>query len=135
MPNASLSVVILGQALVQVHQLREMGDILLGEDVSLRTHSSFCPHMIAVAQDINIASLNTGLLSSLWHYVFVARLAPLTLGGSDSRVSSRASGMDKQPRCVVSHAALRASTGARRRPEGYAVHSAKVSVASRPRLC
>lgn len=118
MPETSLSLVILGQALVQVHQLREMGDTLLREDVPLRTHSSFCPHMIAVAQDINIASLNTGLLSSLWHYVFVARLAPLTLGGSDSRVSSRASGMDKQPRCVVSHAALRASTCANGSSEG-----------------
>lgn len=78
-PDTSLSVVILAQTLVQVHQLREMGDTLLGEDVPLRTHGSFFRHMMSLARDINISTLNTGFLSSLWHYVFVARLAPLTL--------------------------------------------------------
>lgn len=77
--DTSLPIVLLSQALVQVHQHREMGDMLLGDPTPMRKHASFFRHMMSLAHEIAIVSLNTGLLSALWHYVFVARLAPLNL--------------------------------------------------------
>lgn len=56
-----------------------MGATLLGEEVPMRKHATFFRYMMSLANEISIGALNTGVVSAVWHYVFVVRLSPLTL--------------------------------------------------------
>lgn len=79
--ETSYPIALLAQAIVQVHQHRELGQTLLGDTMPLQTHATFFGYMMALAEELHLLPLSGGpsMLVALWHYVFVVRLAPLTL--------------------------------------------------------
>lgn len=75
----SLPAAMLAQAVVQVHKHRELEQDFPGEQLPFCKHRSFYNHMMSLADDIDIDPLSGERtnLTTMWHYVFVVRLAPI----------------------------------------------------------